>query len=374
MKGIKTAAAVIASTFISACFFVGCAKSVNVASGDIMRDIDVYPTQEAAYEKDSKAALDEYYAVVNKHLDESGDIDFENAEVKTAAANTAAKLFAYACYNERTLNQYVFFAHQEGKTDLGKTGAATAIKQEYYLRVNEQEDVTCGYRYHYTIKYVKESTGGLDFAKPFFESARTRITDDTNLLYRLEGSKISDNGQYNEHLGIKLLTCKWSTGKDWGKPDAEMKKGGFIAPENIREDIEQWANDDNHTIHANINILADNIVKEAVIVQEGEDCYFIVMTIDTAVANADEASLTMLRNANSSKDCTWIDDDDGLRIIFRLWNNGLFRTYTVNEIWQGNISVTSSMSFSGSADSTTAYYYSYTDRDCDMTDNLKFIK
>lgn len=371
MKSAKKIATIAASAFISVCFIMGCGKSVTVDGGELIRDIDLKPEQEAAYAEYSKQALDEYFAVADKHLVD-GDIDLENAEVAAAAKPAAAKLFAYACYNERRLNQYVFFAHQEGETDIS-AGSATAIKQEYYLRINESEN-SCGYRYHYTIKMVERSEGTISMFKGAFESARTRITDKTDLLYRLEGSNIRV-GARNDILGVDMLECDWKTGSDWGKSDLEIKKGDFIEPDKIREDIESVAGEDNITIRANINILADDIVRSAFIMRDeteaGLEGYVIFMTVDTEVANKDEASLKMLRKANGSDDCKWVNegDDSGLSIVFRIWENGLFRMYSVSEKWQGKIS-----GFSGIADSSTVYNYSYSDRDCDMTGYLKMLE
>ena len=372
MKKAKIIAAIAASAVITGSFIAGCAKSVSVNTGGIMLDIDVAPTQTAAYEQYTKAALDEYFAVANEHLDEGGDIDIENEQVIAAAIPAAAKVFAYACYNERTLDQYVFFASQEGETDIS-AGSATALKQEYYLRVNEQAGITCGYRYHYTIKMVVNSDGLISKFKGAFESARTRITDETDILYRLEGSNIRI-GAKNDVLGINLLECDWKTGKDWGEHDVIMRKSEVIDPDKIREDIESVAGEDNITMRANINILADNILKNAVIVRDESSDegagYLIIMTVDTEVANRDRASLKMLRKANGSDDCEWISEngDSGLSIAFRIWSNGLFRMYSVSEKWQGKIS-----GFSGTADSSTVYYYSYSDRDCDMTGYLKML-
>ena len=381
MKRAKKFATILASAFISVCFLVGCGEKVSVNSGLIV-DNDVAPTQTAEYEQYTRQALDEYFAVADKHRVD-GDVDVDNEEVIAAAKPTAAKLFAYACYNERRLNQYVFFSHQKGNTDLGINGSATAIKQEYYLRINEQEGITCGYRYHYTIKKVAESSGSIGMFKDLFESARTRITDETDLLYRLEGSKIKDleECQYSDLIGDKMLACDWKTGKDWGKHDLIIRKGDFIEPDKIEEDIVNYAEDDNHTIRANINILAENIVENSIIVElvneNGEqEGYLIQMTIATDVANKDEASLAMLRKANGSDDCEWVNaiDEDGeetpgLAIFFSIWNNGLFRHYTVSEVWKGKIS-----GFSGTADSSTTYFYSYSDRDCDMTPYLKMLE
>ena len=373
MKSTKKVLTAVASAFISVCFLVGCSKSVAVTTDELIRDIDVAPTQSAAYEEYSKQVLSDFFDIAKKHSSADGEIDYENEEVQNLARPTAAQLFAYACYNERTLDQYVFFASQEGDTDIS-AGSATAIKQEYYLRVNETEK-SCGYRYHYTIKMVERSEGTIGMFKSAFESARTRITDETDLLYRLEGSNIRV-GKKNDILDVNMLECDWETGKDWGVHDIEIVKGDYIEPDKIEDDIVDVAGEDNITMRANINILAKDIVQHAVIMRdESEDGllegYVIFMTIDTKVANKDEASLKMLRKANGSDDCEWVNEggDSGLSIVFRIWENGLFRMYSVSEKWSGKIS-----GFSGTADSSTVYYYSYSDRDCDMTGHLKTLE
>jgi hypothetical protein len=65
--------------------------------------------------------------------------------------------------------------------------------------------------------------------------------------------------------------------------------------------------------------------------------------------------------ADEEEDAEGFGEDTGLRIIFRLWNNGLFRSYTIAERWSGKIVI-----FDGEADSQTTVYYSYSDRDCDI--------
>lgn len=374
MKKIKAISATAVSAFVSICFFVGCAEAVDVFNGDIMLDNDVAPTQIAVYEEYSRQAIADYFAVAEQHLTEDGDIDYENEEVADSAKDAASKLFAYACYNERQLDQYVFFASQEGDTDLGSTGYAKAMKQEYYLRINET-DKTCGYRYHYTIKKVLQSEGTVSNFKSNFESARTRITTDTDLLYRLEGDNYRI-GEKSDVFGVEILNCDWETGKDWGVHDIQMIKGDFIEPDKIEEDIVSVAGEDNITMRANINILADDILKSAVIIKDeseenGLEGYIVFMSIDTEVANRDEASLKMLRKGNGSSDCRWVGDEEtsGLSIIFRIWENGLFRMYSVSETWKGSIAI-----FNGTADSSTTYYYSYSDRDCDMTKYLEMLE
>lgn len=374
MKKVLKVLSLVVAPLVCVCTFLAgcksCGKKVEAAEmTGIMKDIDTPPTQNAAYEEYTKQALKEYKEVAQKHTVD-GEVDVENEEVIAAANKTAAKLYAYACYNERTLDKYVYFSHQEGETDLGGSGAANALRQEYFLRINESES-TCGYRYHYTIKKVQNATGLVGTFRGLFESARMRFSDKTNLLYRFEGEKIREGAEH-ERLGCNLLDCDWKTGKDWGKPDMEMKKSSYIEPDDIKADIEQYAGEDNITIRANINILAENIVKSAYIFDDDLPGGVVaVMTIDTAVANNDEASLKMLRKANSSDDCRWVstDESSGLMIVFRIWPNGLFRFFTVSERWSGKIS-----GFSGEADSVTTTNYSYSDVDCDMTENLEMLE
>ena len=95
MKNVKKTLPVIASAFISLCFLVGCAESVVVTTEELIRDLDVSPTQRATYEQYSKKAIEDYFAVADRYVD-GGETDYENAEVIAAASEAAAKLFAYA--------------------------------------------------------------------------------------------------------------------------------------------------------------------------------------------------------------------------------------------------------------------------------------
>lgn len=381
-KFIKSLCFIIAPLMLVSAFFAGCksckGKKVSIETGNIMQDIDVEPAFSPDYEQYSKQAYEEYKAVAAKHLDGSGEPDPFNPEVIAAAIPAAAKLYAYACYNERTLDQYVFLSDMEGKTDLGSNGSATARRQEYYLRVNES-DKTCGYRFHYTIRKVVKSDGFIDTMKSLFESARIRFTDETDLLYRFEGSGIKF-GAHHDGMEIDLLRCNWRTGDDWGKPDVAMRKFDFIQPEDVAADIIAQAGQGDPTMRGNINILAENILQFASITED-EECINVMMTVNTEIANKDEASVKMLTRANdTSGSCHWragesdedaegIAVDTGLRIICRLWKNGLFRNNTIIERWRGK-----THGFNGTADPVITYWYSYSDRDCDMTQNLAMLE
>ncbi len=344
--GVATAVLGGAAAFSAACtklqtnFLKGKTDAYNTA-----------PVQEAYYEDLSAAAIAEWKADGAK------------------APETAGKLWALACYNERYLEKFCYFLDQDGTTKVGG-GDSHAIKQEYYLRWNETSD-HCGYRYHYTIKEVESMTGILAGLKSAFEDATLRVSVDTNVFYRYRGDdkdiKMGEDG---------ILTVDWHEGEDWGKveEDNKMVKSEEIPTlEGIEEDIGESVigkdNNNNVTIHGNINTLAENIVKSAEITENTDGSYSVTMVIDNEVANADEASLKMLRNANSSGDCKWKadGDDTGLKIDFTVWANGLMKEYTIDESWKGKIS-----GFSGSVDSVTVVKYSYADSDTDVTEIVKW--
>ena len=391
MKKFARALTLIAIPVIAASVMLAGCKSCKgkpvetPEENEFMRDIDVAPTQKAIYEEQTKQALAEYNAVAGQHLGEDGEPDIENEEVIAAAKSAAAKLYAYACYNERSLDKYVFFSNQRGTTEISGFGSAVADRQEYYLRVTESEE-TCGYRFHRTIKKVVDAEGTIDTFKSLFETARIRMTDKTNLLYRFEGNSMKV-GDEHEGMNCSILTCDWRTGEDWGKPDVQIVKSPYLATlDEIETDIQNNAQDSNRNIRGNINIIAENIVKFASItVDEDDGCINVLMAIDTDVANADEASVKMLTAANgTSGDCNWqnnpetagefgIGEDTGLRIIYRLWPNGLFRTYSVIERWRGKMDLKVAKP-TGVADSRTMVYYSYSDHDCDMSGYLEMLE
>lgn len=389
-KIVKVLSFLVTPLIFIGAFLAGCksGKAVEVESGDIMQDIDVKPTQTPAYEKWSRQAIEDYKAVARRHVDGEGETDYDNKEVIDAARAAAAKLYAYACYNERTLDRYAWFNNQTGGTDLGGGNFANIVKQDYYLRVNESED-TCGYRFTYTYKWATEYAGTLSPFKSVFEAARMAVITDTDVIYKFEGDTGTFRfGEPNDSLNCNMVECDWSTkSKEWGVKDYEMVKDDFIPPEDLEADIikqadEYWENGTSPTIHGNINILAEDIVKYAMIIEDPETGrYLIMMNIDTEVANKDDASLKMLRKINSpSNDCAWksgengpddinLGEDTGLKIIFSIWDNGLFYHYTISERWNGTIVV-----FNGTAESAITVYYSYSDRDCDMTKNLEMLE
>ena len=335
-------------------------------SGYELLDKDEYPSVEAPYEDESRAAIERWLAAENNPL--------TSAQV---AKEVAAELFAYACYNEEYIDKYVYFSDQTGSTDLGVTGKSTVTKQDYKLIIHEGED-TPGYKYHYTIKHVDEISGVISMFQSLFESGtRLRFVTDTNKLYRFDGN--DPHYVEDESLVQDILTCNWTpdTGS-WGvsedEPPIVKRDGEKLTLDEMAQDVLETARSGGEAVmHCNINILADGIVDSASIVpMPSGDGYTVTMNINIDVANADEASITMLRNANGSSDCRWVSDDgnttSALQILYQVWDNGLFKVYGLKETWSGTTN-----GFRGTANSSLSVQYSYSNRDTDMTAKLAML-
>ena len=343
-----------------------CATDIGENKSYTLEDDGTYPAVSAAYEQESRAAIDRWKSARN-----------DEAVVK----QVAAELYAYACYNEEYIDKYVYFSSQTGSTDLGSKGMGDVTTQNYKLIVHQGED-TPGYKYHYTLKKVNEATGTIDTFRSFFESARMRFVTDTDKLYRFEGDDIRYEDGHDMGSEQPILTCDWKTGSDWGKDDPPIVKreGDKLTLDGIEEDIIQIAegNGDEPVIHGNVNILAENIVKSASITEgkaDGHSVYEVTMELDVDVANADGASVAMLKNANSASECGWATDENGSgpEITYQIWDNGLLKYYKIDETWEGKIKVLL-LSYSGGADTETEVWYSYSQKDTDMTEKLAMLE
>ena len=343
-----------------------CGKDVGENKSYVLNDDDVYPAVAAAYEQESKDAITRWQ-------------NASGAEKEEVAKQVAAELFAYGCYNEEYIDKYVYFSTQTGSTDLGSKGSGNVTTQNYKLIVHEGEN-TPGYKYHYTMKYVNEATGTIETFKSLFQSARLRFVEDTNKLYRFEGENIRYAEGHASDSEQPLLTCDWKTGSDWGTDDPPIVKreGAKLTLAEIEQDILEQAKGDEAVIHGNVNILADNIVKSAEIISskvDGHAVYEVRMELDCAVANADEASQLMLKNANSASECRWVEDENGKGpvITYQVWDNGLLKYYSIDEAWEGKIKV-ALLSYNGGAVSSQQVWYSYSAADTSMTEKLEMLE
>lgn len=365
MKKIITGIFALLAVPVAAFSFSACAdRNVGTNSGYTLQDTEVYPVVAAPYEQESRAAL--------KRWQDAGVLASEEL-----TAQVAAELFAYACYNEEYVDKYVYFSDQSGETNIS-SGSSTVRKQDYKLIIHGDQS-NPGYKYHYTIKNVDEIDGPISMFESLFENGTRLRFVENGILYGFNGK----NQRYVEDdtLIDPVLTCDWSVDSSrWGTEDSLMlrREGEKLDLDGIKEDIVRLAQatadgDDEPVIHCNINILADGIVENATItptVYGNNTVYSITMNIDTAVANADTASMQMLRSANGSSDCTWVSEEDGggFRIIFQIWDNGLFKLYGLNETWSGK-----TYGFSGTAHSNLSVRYSYSNRDTDLTEKQKML-
>ena len=340
-----------------------CADKIELGANKsfYLEDDGVFPVVAAPYEQESRAAIDRWKGARN-----------DEAVVK----QVAAELYAYACYNEEYIDKYVYFSSQTGSTNIGSS-SGDVTTQNYKLIINEGEG-TPGYKYHYNIKKVNSTSGILGGMIGAFQSAALRFVVDTDKLYRFEGS---DYRYTTDADGAEtdVLTCDWTPGEKWGTDDPPIEKraGEKLTLEQIEQDIIAIADDlDNNepVIHCNVNILADNIIKEATITEgevNGQTVYEVTIELDTEVANSDEASRNMLISANNpASKCDLVADEagNGPTITYQIWENGLMKYYKMNEVWEGKLI------FSGSADTQLEVWYSYSDRDTNITEKLEWLE
>ncbi len=360
----RTMIALLACTASAVCAFTGCFRKVGTNSGYELAEAEVYPAVAAPYAEESRAEIERW----------------QNAGIAASAeltAEVAARLFAYACYNEEYIDRYVYFSSQTGDTAIS-AGSSTVTKQDYKLIIHGTESEP-GYKYHYTIKNVDEISGPISMFESLFEGGtRLRFVEDGR-LYGFNGK----NQRYveDDSLVEPVLTCDWEIDPSrWGTEDSlQLKRAGEkLTAEGIAQDIIDLARataegSAEPVIHCNVNVLADGMIAGASIVPTPygkETVYTVTMDIDTDVANADEASMQMLRSANGSSDCEWVSaaDGGGLKIIFQIWDNGLFKLYGMSEVWHG-----STYGFSGTASSSLSVRYSYSERDADLTEKHKML-
>ena len=319
----------------------------------------------------TEPAFDGYYsAQVNDVLNSTSLDD----------ATKAAYLWALASYNWGQTSQYAMFQNKVGDTVLnGDKG--TMAYQQYHKEKRADGDYK-GEKYHYTIKHIYNSSfSGLvgSIIEGSLESARLRFVANTGELSGLYRFELSGDGKEvttftgTQLLGEDLLTTQWKKGKDFGGNGEEIHKSGIVAENGksldeviaaIKNDI-QTCNVDDRLIQGNINTLADGVVTGATIEKATDgDYYKITMMFNLEKLNADERSIEFLKSDNSASEIVW----ERISISFELWSCGLFKSYTVDEAWNGRV-----MSFSGMAQAVNNVYFSYSDADCSMDKELEYL-
>lgn len=298
------------------------------------------------------------------------EIDFLLADDALSDEQKAARVYAYACYNETRLDGYVWFSDQSGSMSAANV-SGNAYRQEYYLRLNKTSS-RAGMLYTYKEKSTESLSGLLkNTLKKVFEKGELNVVVDDIKRWQCEGrnpSRSSDG----------VIKMGWAPGSNLGDDyyTSIEKLKPMAGLEDIRADIEERAGEtevNRHFMHGNVNILAENIVKKATITPNSDGTTTFEMIIDADVANADEASTTMLGRANSCSDCSWKKgegDDTGIKICYTLWANRLLKEYEVDERWSGTVD---GFPASGSATSHLKVVYSYAEEDLDFTECLAYL-
>lgn len=322
---------------------------------------------------DTKPGFEGYYSAHVTEVLESTTLDDETK---------AAYLWALASYNYGQADQFAMFQNKVGNTTLdGNIG--TLAYQQYYKEKRHDGDYK-GEKYHYTIKHVYDSTFS-SMVEGLLESARMRFVANTGDLQGLYRFELNGDGKEvttftgNKLLGEELLDTVWQVGDDFGGNGEEIWKRTLSGAENnksvneviaaIKNDI-QNCNIDDRLIQGNINTLADRVVSDASIEKATDgDYYVITMSFDLDKLNADKRSIEFLNNDNSAKNMKW----DELSVSFEIWATGLFKSYTIDEKWTGEVGK-AIIWFEGSATSSNHVYFSYTDEDCSMDKELAYLK
>ncbi len=322
---------------------------------------------------DTKPGFKGYYSAQVTEVLESTTLDDETK---------AAYLWALASYNYGQADQFAMFQNKVGNTTLdGNIG--TLAYQQYYKEKRHDGDYK-GEKYHYTIKHVYDSTFS-SMVEGLLESARMRFVANTGDLQGLYRFELNGDGKEvttftgNKLLGEELLDTVWQVGDDFGGNGEEIWKRTLSGAENnksvneviaaIKNDI-QNCNIDDRLIQGNINTLADRVVSDASIDKATDgDYYVITMSFDLDKLNADKRSIEFLNNDNSAKNMKW----DELSVSFEIWATGLFKSYTIDEKWTGEVGK-AIIWFEGSATSSNHVYFSYTDEDCSMDKELAYLE
>ena len=298
-------------------------------------------------------------------------------------ATKAAYLWALASYNFGQADQFAMFQNKVGDTVL-KGNKGTMAYQQYYKEKRHDGDYK-GEKYHYTIKHIYDSNFD-STVEGILESARMRFVANTGDLQGLYRFEVNGDGKEvttftgKKLLGEDLLDTSWKVGDDFGGNGEEIWKKTLDSAKNtmsldeviaaIKADIQNCKVDD-RLIQGNINTLADGVVvSEGTTINKAEDgdYYIVTMAFDLEKLNKDERSIEFLNNDNSAKDMQW----DKLAVTFEIWSNGLFKSYSIDETWTGEVGK-AIIWFEGSASATNHVYFSYTDEDCSMDRELAYL-
>lgn len=120
-------------------------------------------------------------------------------------------------------------------------------------------------------------------------------------------------------------------------------------------------------------VVADSAKIEKKTTDNGDVYYELTFEIDKDVANADETTISRLEQDNSGVNMSV----NYINATVQVWECGLLKYYTTDESWNGKIgkglNETIGLWYEGSAQSVSNVFYSYSERDNDMS-NSESIK
>lgn len=256
-------------------------------------------------------------------------------------------------YNESFVNRYTYFNYTKGTTKI-EDKSGTLIYQRLRKQNSDSKDDT-------TLKLpVNHNFGATEVA--FVRSAALRYNPAGNTYYRMQAD--GDKIKYDEKSGLLSVD-----NADW-KKHSQFGSSGTISPgiHNLEDAKKTCANWNCEGI-----VAADSAKIEKKTTDNGDVYYELTFEIDKDVANADETTISRLEQDNSGVNMSV----NYIKATVQVWECGLLKYYTTDESWNGKIgkglNETIGLWYEGSAQSVSNVFYSYSERDNDMS-NSESIK
>ncbi len=329
LKKLISALCLVTIVATTGALLVSCSDPYNVVM------FDGVPNQL----QDSEVAPDDVVAATA----EIGIVDIINDATLTNAQKIQ-RIMSATEQNEITAERFNYFQYKKGSTDLG-SHSGTLIYQRLRKQNQQNKDDTTYKR------AVNHNFNALETTS--VEDAMKRFLWD-NKIYRMKGT--IDNLVYDEESGLLTMTgdSSWKKGNNFGDEE-------FVASsQNLDETKKTCINWSCENI-----VLNDGAKIESKTNESGDVFYELTFTVDLDVANADSATIARLENDNGGSGMSL----GKMEITAQVWECGLMKFYQTSEIWSGTIAVI----YSGSAETDTYTWYSYTERDNDMSESKAIL-
>lgn len=114
-------------------------------------------------------------------------------------------------------------------------------------------------------------------------------------------------------------------------------------------------------------VLSEGTSVEALLDDDGNTYYKVIMAIDINVANNNADTIEALKNDTDADPVEYTE----FTIEFEVWENGLFKSLNPKEGWSGTIK--QGITLSGGSIASNPRLYSYHPDDCDLTDFIALL-